>query len=189
MSCSPGRTPRSLSNTRASVASSHDDLGRRLDDDLVDDLRFDSVRRAVFRRLDEQGHFAELDYVLGFDRLVAGADADGIDISAVGAFEIADHPTHRDLVAEFGVAAADRSVVENDFQRSEPAGSEHRVGFPDLPLHIFADAFQTNVLLHDNDPRSGLRRLGKIPRFYVLCRVGESRGGHPSAAARSMQPL
>jgi hypothetical protein len=70
--------------------------------------------------LDDDGDLAELEQVAQADRPLAGAQADAVEACAVGAAQVAQPPAavgHADL----GVVAADGVVVEDDFQRIEPA--------------------------------------------------------------------
>src|SRR5439155_21139954 len=110
-------------------------------------LRGDSPRADFPHDLHHQGDFAELEDVARSERLFRVAEADAVEERAVGAAEIAHLPVP---VAEvyFGVSAADRAVVEDDFQCAEAAGPEHLICFPDLPLKIASDASETVALIH-----------------------------------------
>ncbi len=73
-----------------------------------------------FVQFDNHGDLAELNDVASVQGAILFAHAHAVDKSAVGAVEIVQHPA---LLADakFGVLAADRAVVENNFQRVEAA--------------------------------------------------------------------
>src|SRR5262249_50189140 len=117
--------------------------GRR-DDVLV-------TRRALGRGvilLDDQRDLPELHDVPRAERLLAGADSDPVDVRPVGALQVANGP--RVVVeADLGGPAADGTVVQNNFQRPEPAGAQERLRLPHLALDLSANPAETDRPFHE----------------------------------------
>ena len=61
------------------------------------------------------------------------AESNAIYVGSVGAVQIADPPGGVDQ-ANFGMPAADGTIVENDFKCSQPAGTENRSDSQTLPF-------------------------------------------------------
>ena len=79
----------------------------------------------------------------------AVAQADAVEEGAVGAAQVAHLPA---VVGgpDLGVAAADGVVVQDDFQRLQPAGPEKVGGFPDLAFKVSVHSPQANAPFHNN---------------------------------------
>src|SRR5262249_9501370 len=99
--------------------------------------------------LDDDGKLAKLQEVADAERPLAGADADAVEARAVGAAEIADPPAPLGR-AQLGVEAADRAVVEHDFQRGEAPHAEQGGRLPGLPLDGAVDPAQPDEPLHND---------------------------------------
>ena len=80
----------------------------------------------VADEIDDEGDVAAAEDVVHAQRPFAGAQARAVEEGAVGAAEIAHAPAVGGR-ADFRVTPADRAVVEHDFERSEPAGTEQAV--------------------------------------------------------------
>src|SRR5262249_61228659 len=85
---------------------------------------------------------------------------------SVGAPEIAHLPRAVAHVA-LGMAAADRVIVEDDFERAQPASPEHGIGFPDFSFDVARDATETDALTHGRVPRRN--RLSAAPPGKWVC--------------------
>ncbi len=97
--------------------------------------------------LDHDRQVAEADQVVHLEWQFARPEAGAVEVGAVGAAEVADAPAVA-VDAEFGMPAADGSVVENHFEGGEPAGTQDAVRFPDLAFDLAGDAAQANSSLH-----------------------------------------
>src|SRR5262249_22223613 len=60
--------------------------------------------------------------------------------------------------ADLGMLAADRGVVEDDFEMGHAPGPEQVGGFPHLPRDVAAQAAQTDAVFHDGLPPSSRPR-------------------------------
>ena len=125
-------------------------LGGGLDAHLLRGVGF-GFRFAVAESLDDDGHLAELEQVADAQRPLAGAQTHAVEARAVGAAQVAQTPAAIGE-ADLGVIAADRVVVEHDFQRIEPADAQQLRGFPRLALERAVHATQANGPLHTAPP-------------------------------------
>ena len=144
MSWSPGRGEWLRSSRRRSNPSCQEELASASTMIWSPAMtRGSGRRRSRVRQLDHHGDFAELNDVARVQLPLAGAEADAVDVGAVGAFQVADPPAGVGL-ADLGVAAADGAVVQHDLQGAEPAGPENVRGLPRLSFDLAADSFEAN---------------------------------------------
>src|SRR5262249_52609635 len=87
--------------------------------------------------------------------------AGAIEERAVGAAQVANAPSVR-RVPYFRMTATDGAVVQNHFQRRQPAGAHQRLGLPDQPFHVTVDAAQSDVSLHAPSPLRPVLTSGNL---------------------------
>ena len=184
-----GPRRRGSSNTRSSIASSHDELvdaSTTIWSMICGSMRRGSCVRSL---LTSQCHLAELDHVLGLDRLFPGPYADAVDVGAVRALEVAEHPAGRGLVPEFGVPPTDGTVVENDLQGPERPVRRMESCSQTLPFTSSLMPLRRMYCFTENPCLRVARSWrGKLRRFYGRREAHVRHAGGRRAAARSMQP-
>ena len=100
--------------------------------------------------------------------LTGRSDSEAVEISSVGAAQVAKNPA---LVAEddFGVNAADRGIGLLNFHAGESADADLPVRFPGSFLQCRPDAAQANTLAHHRlSPKFLSGRLNGEPEIIRL---------------------
>src|SRR5207244_3586511 len=95
-----------------------------------------------------QDEIAHLEQVARLKPALAGAEALAVQVSSVGAAQVANQPTERLDIGELRVAAAHRAVLKMQLPVGAAADAQAVKAFPGFSFQLSTDTFKTYVLRH-----------------------------------------